>query len=147
MTKRVLSSYHRQMYAGGNVVIAAAGALDWPRDRLHIQILDDSTSIEIDESTQLKDKRNFLGLVSEQSLYNLDARTVELEVKHTASKPPVLIISRVDAGGGAAPLASLGNGCGTPGAGAIVRLMVQAGAARVGAERVPVDQHRIFDLL
>ena len=29
-------------------------------------------------------------------------RTVELDVKHTASKPPVLIISRVAAGGGAA---------------------------------------------
>ncbi len=29
-------------------------------------------------------------------------RTVELDVKHTASKPPVLIISRVVAGGGAA---------------------------------------------
>ncbi|CKW77109.1 Uncharacterised protein [Mycobacterium tuberculosis] len=29
-------------------------------------------------------------------------RTVELEVKHTASNPPVLIISRVVAGGGAA---------------------------------------------
>ena len=29
-------------------------------------------------------------------------RTVELEVKQTASKPPVLIISRVCAGGGAA---------------------------------------------
>ena len=29
-------------------------------------------------------------------------RTVELDVKHTASKPPVLIISRVSAGGGAA---------------------------------------------
>ena len=29
-------------------------------------------------------------------------RTVDDEVKHTASKPPVLIISRVSAGGGAA---------------------------------------------
>ena len=28
VTKRVLSSYHRQMYAGGNVVIAAAGNIE-----------------------------------------------------------------------------------------------------------------------
>ena len=28
MTKRVLSTYHRQMYAGGNVVIAAAGNVE-----------------------------------------------------------------------------------------------------------------------
>jgi predicted Zn-dependent peptidase len=28
VTKRVLSSYHRQMYAGGNVVIAAAGNVE-----------------------------------------------------------------------------------------------------------------------
>src|SRR6185503_9633729 len=28
VTKRVLSTYHRQMYAGGNVVIAAAGNIE-----------------------------------------------------------------------------------------------------------------------
>src|SRR5205085_10489290 len=28
VTRRVLSSYHRQMYAGGNVVIAAAGNVE-----------------------------------------------------------------------------------------------------------------------
>src|SRR5213080_4306939 len=31
VTKRVLSSYHRQMYAGGNVVIAAAGNVEHKR--------------------------------------------------------------------------------------------------------------------